>query len=105
MSSPYALKVYQDQLEADVKAAIERYADGKALALDLSIDESDIPDVGALSDSPPTLNDEVRRLLHTFNDSDVAKNGPVAARHVTAFDSDGDGKATVSIRYSYSDEG
>lgn len=105
MSSPYALKISQDQLKADIEAAIARHANGRPLALDLSIDEDDIPDVGAISDAPPTLNDEVRALVQAFNATDVAQHGPVAARHVTAFDSDGDGKATVSIRYSYAEEG
>jgi len=105
MSSPFALKVYQDQLKSDIEKAITSFADGSALELDLSIDEADTPGVGALSTAPETLNDAVRQLVAAFNDTDVAKGGPVRARHVTAFDSDGDGKATVSIRYSYADEG
>ncbi|MBE2187204.1 MAG: hypothetical protein IAE99_10575 [Rhodothermales bacterium] len=105
MTSPFSLKIAQDQLVADIKAAIAEHATGQPLELDLSVDESDTPDVGALSTSAPGLNADVRRLLAAFNASDVAQGGPVLARHVTAFDSDGDGVATVTVRYSYSDEG
>lgn len=105
MATPFSLKIAQDQLVADIKAAIAEHANGEALELDLSVDELDTPDVGALSTSAPDLNAHVRRLLAAFNASDAALSGPVLARHVTAFDSDGDGVATVTVRYSYSDEG
>ena len=104
MASPFALDAARQDLHAKIEAALERFATGAPVELDLSFAEPGIPDVGALSDAPDTLEREVRRLVDEFHTHEAVRDAGLQVRHVTALDSDGDGQGSVSVRFVYRDE-
>jgi hypothetical protein len=104
MASPFALDAARQDLHDKIEAAIERYATGAPVELDLSFEESGTPEKGALSDAPDTLERAVRRLVRDFHAHEAVRDAGLHARHVTALDSDGDGRGSVNIRFVYRDE-
>lgn len=104
MASPFALEAARQDLHDRIEAAIERYATGEPVELDLSFEEAGTPEKGALSDAPDTLERAVRRLVRDFHAHEAVRDAGLHARHVTALDSDGDGRGSVNIRFVYLDE-
>lgn len=104
MASPFALEAARQDLHQKIEAALERYATGAPVELDLSFEEVGTPEKGALSDAPDSLEREVRRLVDEFHAHEVVREARLHARHVTALDSDGDGHGSVNVRYVYRQE-
>ena len=104
MANPLALEQSQHRLEADLKAAIARHADGKPHELDLSFGERGTPEVGALSDLHDGVELEVYRLIDAFHEDPLVQDSGMRVAHLTAIDSDGDGQAVVRLRYRYADD-
>lgn len=104
MANPLALEQSQHRLEADLKAAIARHADGKPHELDLSFGERGTPEVGALSDLHDGVELEVYRLIDAFHEDPVVQDSGMRVAHLTAIDSDGDGEASLRLRYRYADD-
>jgi len=104
MASPFALEAARQDLQQKIEAAVEKYATGAPLELDLSFEEAGTPEVGALSDAPDSLERSVRRLVGAFHRHDAVRDAGLHARHVTALDSDGDGHGAVNIRFVYRQE-
>lgn len=104
MASPFALQSAQQDLQQKIEAAVEQYATGTPLELDLSFEERGMPEQGPLSDAPDTLARAVRELVHAFHAHEAVRDAGLHARHVTALDSDGDGRGSVNIRFVYRDE-
>ena len=104
MANPLALEQSQHRLEADLKAAIARHADGKPHELDLSFGERGTPEVGALSDLHDGVEIEVYRLIDAFHEDPVVQESGMRVAHLTAIDSDGDGEASLRLRYRYADD-
>ncbi len=104
MANPLALEQSQHRLEADLKAAIARHADGKPHELDLSFGERGTPEVGALSDLHDGVEIEVYRLIDAFHEDPVVQDSGMRVAHLTAIDSDGDGEASLRLRYRYADD-
>lgn len=104
MANPLALEQSQHRLEADLKAAIARHADGKPHELDLSFGERGTPEVGALSDLHDGVELEVYRLIDAFHEDPIVQDSGMRVAHLTAIDSDGDGEASLRVRYRYADD-
>ena len=104
MAQPVALEHARTDLEARIRRAIKDHATGAPLALDLSIEHEGHDGAGPLSDAPPSISTVVRELVASFHGNVVVRGAGLRARHVTAFDSDGDGEATVSVRFVYDQE-
>ena len=104
MASPFALEAAKQDLQQKIEAAVTAHATGAPMELDISIDERATPEHGALSDAPEGLEADVRRLVDGFHAHEAVREADLRARHVTAFDSDGDGVGTVSVRFVYRQE-
>ena len=104
MALPFALQHAQDDLQRSIESAISAHAKGVPLQLDLSIEDERGPSTGPLSDASKPIEEAVRALVGSFHEDENVRQAGLRARHVTAFDSDGDGKGTVNVRYVYQQE-
>jgi hypothetical protein len=96
------LEAAKQDLKNSIEQLIEEHLSrsGQRATLDLSFDEG-MDTVVEDTEHDPAVVEGTKALVASFHEQPEVRQSGVRVKHVTAIDSDGDGDASVNVRFVY----